>query len=323
MVPTLYDASIQALMSSSRIRIGTRSSQLALWQANYVRARLAALYPEVSIELVAITTTGDREITQPLRHVGGKALFLKEIEEALLNNAVDIAVHSLKDMPVELLAGLKLAAMLAREDARDALILARGNKLKSGAVIGTGSLRRRTQLAHWRPDLAFADIRGNIDTRLAKLAAGEFDALVLAAAGLKRMGWQHQITTTFAPSRMVPAVGQGVIGIELRADDQHTQSLIAPLHDASTAQCALAERAFARAAGGDCSLPIAAFGQLQQEQLHLTACIADLDGTQILKTETTGAPDACEDIGKRAAEQMLDNPEGSAIIGRWRELGPG
>lgn len=310
-------------MPASNIRIGTRSSQLALRQANDVRTQLVALYPEISVELVAITTTGDREITQPLRHVGGKALFLKEIEEALLNNAVDLAVHSLKDMPVELPPGLKLSAMLAREDARDALILARGNKLKSGAVIGTGSLRRRTQLAHWRSDLAFADIRGNINTRLARLATGEFDALVLAVAGLKRMSWQHKITEIFEPSRMVPAVGQGVLGIELRVDDQHTQSLIAALHDANTAQCALAERAFARAVGGDCSLPIAAFGQLQQARLHLTACVADLDGTQILKTETTGAPDACEDIGKRAAQNIIDNPKGRAIISRWRKINPG
>lgn len=292
-------------MSTKVVRIATRASALALWQARHVQQQLLAVHPGLKTKLLKITTTGDQTLNQPLRDLGGKALFLKEIEEALLADEADLAVHSLKDVPAELPEGLALGAILPRADPRDALILKTGERLNEGAVVATGSLRRRTQLTNWRPDLGFQEIRGNIDTRLDKLKTGTFDALVLAVAGLERMGWHRLITQILEPATMIPAIGQGALSIEIRSQDSYIQDLIKPLHHPDSACCVSAERIFSRVLGGNCSLPIAAWGRLHKQQLSLTACISDLAGTKLLKTELHGPASEPEHLGEQAAQAIL------------------
>jgi hydroxymethylbilane synthase len=286
------------------IRIGTRGSALARAQAEQVKARLAGLGHEA--ELVTIQTTGDREVDRSLSALGGKGAFLKEIEEALLAGGVDLAVHSLKDVPTLLPRGLALCAYLERADPRDALLSSTGASLMllpQGARVGTSSLRRRAQLLALRPDLAVLELRGNVDTRIRKLQEGQCDALLLAMAGLQRLGRQDEIAELLEPAVMLPAPGQGVIALECRADDAEVWASVAALHDTATARAVKAEREFLAALGGDCNVPLAAFAEPQYEGLWLRALVASADGARILRAEATGnEPEA---LGRRVADQLL------------------
>ena len=296
------------------IRVGTRGSALALWQAQHVRGRLEALGHEVT--LVPITTAGDRLLDRRLELVGGKGAFLKEIEEALLERAIDLAVHSLKDVPTALPAGLRLVAMLERADARDALVSAnreRLGELRRGAVLGTTSLRRRAQLLAQRPDLRVEDLRGNVDTRLRRLREGRFDAIVLALAGLTRLGHAAEAAEVLEVDVLLPAPGQGVIALECRADDTAVAAAVAPLDHAPTARCATAERVFLAALGGGCNLPLGAHAQIEGERVRLRALVAREDGSLTLRGDAEDADPT--ELGQRVARQLLTNGA-AALIAR-------
>jgi hydroxymethylbilane synthase len=299
------------------IRIGTRGSALALWQAEHVKARLAALGHEA--ELVPITTTGDRLIDRRLELVGGKGAFLKEIEEALLAGEVDLAVHSLKDVPTTLPEGLHLVAFLERADPRDALLSLRDRaltELPSGAHVGTTSLRRQAQLRALRRDLVIEDLRGNVDTRLRKLREGQFDAIVLAMAGLMRLGREDEVTEVIAPEVLLPAPGQGAIALECRVGDSGVAAAVAPLHDPPSARCVTAERALLAALGGGCNVPLGAFAQVEGTHLRLRAFVARVDGGVIVRGEAAG--DDPQRLGLELADDVLRR--GAAIL--LRELSP-
>jgi hydroxymethylbilane synthase len=291
-------------MSIMAIRIGTRGSALALWQAEHVKSRLEALGH--SVTLVPIVTAGDRLLDRPLELIGGKGAFLKEIEEALLAGEVDLAVHSLKDVPTSLPPGLTLVAFLERADARDVLVSARGERLDdlpAGAVIGTTSLRRRAQLLARRPDLAVADLRGNVDTRLRRLREGRFDAIVLALAGLTRLGRAAEASEILDAEVLLPAPGQGVIALECRAQDFGLAEAVAPLDHAPTARCAAAERAFLHALGGGCNVPLGAHAQIDGTRVRLQALVARADGSVVLRGAGEHA-DAAE-LGLSVAQELL------------------
>jgi hydroxymethylbilane synthase len=294
------------------LRIGTRGSALALWQAEHVRSRLAALGHEA--ELRTITTTGDRLLDRRLEAVGGKGAFLKEIEEALLDGEVDLAVHSLKDVPTTLPDGLRLVAYLERADPRDAVV-ARDERtlagLPPGATVGTTSLRRQAQVHALRPDLLLADLRGNVDTRLRRLREGRFDAILLAAAGMTRLGRIHEATELLDPVQFLPAPGQGVVVIECRADDEATAAVVAPLHHAPSARCALAERAFLAALGGGCNLPLGAYAHLDGDGLVLRAFVSHTDGRRMLSGEKRGIEPGA--VGEQLAEALLARGAGEII----------
>ncbi|MBV5272339.1 MAG: hydroxymethylbilane synthase, partial [Lamprocystis purpurea] len=254
------------------LRIATRKSPLAMWQAEHVAAALTALHPGLQVEILGMTTKGDRILDAPLAKVGGKGLFVKELEQGMLNGEADIAVHSLKDVPVEFPAGLHLAVIMEREDPRDAFVSNRFeslDQLPQGACVGTSSLRRQCQLAERRPDLRIEPLRGNVNTRLAKLDAGEYDAIILAAAGLIRLGFGSRIRGTIAPADSLPAIAQGAIGIECRIEDPRTNALIAPLHHGETALRIRAERAMNARLHGGCQVPIAGHATLDGERLLL------------------------------------------------------
>ena len=296
------------------IRVGTRGSALALWQAQHVKGRLEALGHEVT--LVPITTAGDRLLDRRLELVGGKGAFLKEIEEALLARTIDLAVHSLKDVPTALPAGLRLVAMLERADARDALVSAnreRLGELRRGAVLGTTSLRRRAQLLAQRPDLRVEDLRGNVDTRLRRLREGRFDAIVLALAGLARLGHAAEAAEVLEVDVLLPAPGQGVIALECRADDTAVAAAVAPLDHAPTARCATAERVFLAALGGGCNLPLGAHAQIEGERVRLRALVAREDGSLTLRGDAEDADPT--ELGQRVARQLLTNGA-AALIAR-------
>jgi hydroxymethylbilane synthase len=274
------------------LRIGTRGSPMALHQAELVRDRLGAAHPGLAIELVPIRTTGDRVQTRQLAEIGGKGLFTKEIEEALLDRRIDLAVHSLKDMETVLPAGLEISAVLARDDPRDALVSRDGGGLADlphGARIGTASLRRRAQLLRWRGDLDVAPIRGNVGTRLAKLAAGEFDALVLALCGLERLGRAGVASEILGPELMLPAVGQGALALECRAGDPALRQLLAPLDDPASAACVAAERAMLAALDGSCRTPIAGLATIAGDRLSLDALLLAPDGSAERRDHIAGA----------------------------------
>lgn len=309
-------------MSKEFIRIGTRASQLALWQANYVRDLLLRAWPAIAVELVEISTEGDRTINRPLRKIGGKGLFLKDIETALGQGDIDVAVHSLKDVPYDLPDGFKLGACLKRADVRDVLVLANADEPAAGMVIGTGSLRRRAQLQQLFPELIFADIRGNIDTRLKRLKTENYDGIMLAAAGLERMGWLDRATLCFDPDQIIPAPGQGTITLEIRVDDQATEQLVAALHDEETGRLATAERSFTRTIGGDCSLPVAAWCHTDGAQLELLACIADLNHMNILRTKGSGSTGDPVSLGEAIANEILQHG-GEAIVAQYKNLNQG
>ena len=291
-----------------RLRIGTRKSPLALWQAEHVRARLAAAHPGLRIELVSMTTEGDRILDAPLAKVGGKGLFLKELEQALLDGRADIAVHSLKDVTVTLPAGLHIPVIGEREDPRDAFVSTRYPTLASlpaGARVGTSSLRRTCQLRALYPQIEIVNLRGNVNSRLAKLDSGEYDAIVLACAGLKRLGLSSRIRVELAPEILLPAVGQGAICIECRHDDDAVQRLIAPLHHAPTALRVAAERALNARLEGGCQVPIAAYAELSDDMLHLRALVGEPDGSRLIRAETHGEARRAEALGAALGDELL------------------
>jgi hydroxymethylbilane synthase len=293
-----------------RLRIGTRGSALALWQAEWVKSQLLAGQQELMVELVVIKTTGDKILDVPLAMVGGKGLFVKEIEEALLDGRADLAVHSVKDMPAELPEGLHLAAMPPREDPRDALISKNGadlDKLPHGARVGTSSLRRAAQLLHLRPDLRIETLRGNVDTRLRKLKTEGLDAIVLAAAGLKRMELSRVISEYLEPERILPAVGQGALGIETRIADLSTNEIVASLIDQQTVTTVRAERAFLKRLEGGCQVPIGAYATTEDETLILTGIVADLKGVRLIRKAMRGDVRQPEVVGESLAEVVLES----------------
>jgi hydroxymethylbilane synthase len=290
------------------VRIGTRGSALALWQAEHIKARLVAAEPGLVVELVVIKTQGDKITDVPLAQAGGKGLFVKEIEERLAAGDVDLAVHSLKDLPTEILAGLTIAAVSSREDPRDAIVSASGglDALPEGARVGTSSLRRMCQLRAARPDLRLESLRGNVDTRLAKLDAGEVDAIVLAVAGLLRLGRADRIAERLAPSRCLPAVGQGVLAIETRTGDDATMARVRrAIHDEDTARCVAAERAFLARLEGGCQTPIACHAVLAGGVLEVDGLVGSPDGSLIVRAEASGKPGAAEVVGRTLAEALL------------------
>ena len=287
----------------SRVRIGTRGSALALWQAEHVRARLEALGHEVTFRV--ITTTGDLTQDRRLESVGGKGAFLKEIEEALVAREVDLAVHSLKDVPTALPPGLLLSAILERADPRDAVISSgpRLAELRAGASVGTTSLRRRALVGSLRPDVTLQDLRGNVDTRLRRLREGRFDAILLAMAGLARLGRAEEVTEALDPRRFVPAPGQGAIALECREDDQVLRDAIGPLHHAATARAVAAERAFLAAFGGGCNVPLGAHAFASGSGLELVAFVAAPDGRAMLRAERHGGDPLA--LGGAVADELL------------------
>jgi hydroxymethylbilane synthase len=303
----------------SPLRIGTRGSQLALWQARTVASRLEG--SGVDVELVIIKTAGDRLQSAPMSEIGGKRLFVKEIEDALLEDAIDIAVHSAKDMPAELPNGLTIAATLPREDPRDAFVLPAGRhgdvgELLGGlgrpAIIGTGSVRRIAQLTPAFPGATFAPIRGNVDTRLRKLDAGEYDALVLATAGLRRLGFTERISARIRPRQCVPAPGQGIVAVEIRDADESCRQALRAVHDASAEAALAAERAVVSALGGGCQLPLGALATIVGSQMELQAVVCSPDGRRVIRAEAGAAIADAAALGQRVAEQLVR--EGAAGI---------
>lgn len=293
---------------SSLLRIATRRSPLALWQAEHVAARLTTLHPGLGVELVPMVTRGDKILDTPLARIGGKGLFVKELEEALLNGDADLAVHSMKDVPMAFPPGLALAVILQREDPLDAWVsnnYADIDQLPAGARVGTASLRRHCQLAARRPDLQITSLRGNVGTRLAKLDNGEFDGIILAAAGLRRLALTERIRQLLPPEQSLPAVGQGAIGIECRSDDQATQALLAPLACVDSHDRVTAERALNRHLHGGCQVPIAAFAELHGDQLWLRALVGAVDGSQLVRAEGSAPRADAAALGVRVAEQLL------------------
>jgi hydroxymethylbilane synthase len=290
------------------LRIATRKSPLALWQAEHVAAALRASHPGLAVELVGMTTQGDKILDSPLAKIGGKGLFVKELEQGLLEGTADIAVHSMKDVPVELPPGLRIAAILEREDPRDALVSDRVgtlDDLPEGARVGTSSLRRQCQLAARRPDLQILSLRGNVNTRLRRLDEGEYDAIILAGAGLKRLGFQARIRVLLSPEQSLPAIGQGAIGIECRADDGEVDALLAPLHHAATASCVRAERALNERLHGGCQVPIAGYATLEEGELALRGLVGRPDGRQVLRGAVRGPETDAVALGHHLAEDLL------------------
>jgi len=294
-------------MTEGTVRIGTRGSKLALWQSNWVKSRIEELRAGIEVELVKITTKGDKILDAPLAQIGGKGLFVKEIEEALLDDRIDLAVHSMKDMPAEAPDGLIIGAVPKRENPFDALVSG-GDvlaNLPEGARIGTSSLRRSAQLKHLRPDLIIEPLRGNVDTRLRKLDEGQYDAVVLAVAGLSRMGLADRVTEHLGPPDFLPAVGQGALAIEVRGDNNHARELIAPLEDSPTRITTAAERAFLAKLEGGCQVPIAAHATTTDGKLHLVGLVAELDGVKIIRGEIKGKPEETENLGRELARRVL------------------
>jgi len=295
-------------MEKKIIKIGTRGSQLALWQANWVKGEIEKTSRDIVVEIVIIKTKGDRITDRPLAMVGGKGLFVKEIEQQLLDCDIDIAVHSMKDMPGELPEGLHIGAIPVRENPLDVLI-SRNNlallDLPKGAKVGTSSLRRASQIKHIRPDVETISIRGNLGTRIKKLDSGEYDAIILAAAGLIRLGMAERITQFIDEKTMLPAVGQGALCIESRCDDQVINQILTNIDDADTRTPVEAERAFLRKMEGSCHIPVACFGKIDKNQLSLTGLVASEDGTEVIKEQTTGAPKDALKMGIELAETLL------------------
>lgn len=301
-----------------RLRIATRQSPLALWQAEHVKALLERAYRGLSVELLPMSTAGDRALASRLASSGGKGLFVKELEQALLAHRADLAVHSMKDVPAQLPERLCLAAFLAGEDPRDAFVSLRYAslaELPAGAKVGTASLRRQAQLRALRADLEVVDLRGNVGTRLRRLERGEYDAILLAHAGLVRLGLGARIRESFSVETFVPAIAQGVIGVECRADDREVRALLAPLHDADSAARLAAERAFGARLGGACTVPVAGHAVVAGARLALTGLVASPDGTHLVRGAIEGARREAARLGERLAEQLLA-AGGRAILAR-------
>lgn len=291
-----------------KLVIGTRGSKLALWQANYIADCLRSRFPGVEVSLKRVMTTGDKILDVPLARIGGKGLFTKELETEMLTGQIDLAVHSLKDMPTELPPGLTLAAITERVDPGDAFISPQYktvDALPQGAKVGTSSLRRKAQLLNYRRDLVISDLRGNLDTRLQKLETEQLDAIILAVAGLKRLGWQDRITQVLPPSLCLPAVGQGALAIETRSDDAEVIAMLAFLNHDSTRAAVTAERSFLREVEGGCQVPVGVFGQANNNSLLLEAVILSVDGVQVIRDTVSGTWAEAEDLGRALAQKML------------------
>jgi hydroxymethylbilane synthase len=297
------------MAKKNKLIIATRGSMLALWQAEWIKSQLLELDPSLKIELNKIKTTGDKILDVPLAQVGGKGLFVKEIEEAMLRGEADLAVHSMKDVPTELPEGLHLSTITKREDPRDAFIA--GKEIKSfselpqGANVGTSSLRRICQLLNKRPDLKITQLRGNVDTRIRKLEEGEFDAIILATAGVKRLGREEKITEKLSIDVSLPAIGQGAVGIECRKDDEFTNNLLKSLDHYETSVCVRAERAFLKRLEGGCQVPIAAYAQLKGGEVVIEGLVGSIDGKTLLKDSLRGKPEDAEKLGTELAENLL------------------
>jgi len=298
------------------LRIATRKSPLAMWQAEHIKARLEALHPGLVVELVTFTTQGDKILDVPLAKIGGKGLFVKELEVAMLDGRADIAVHSMKDVPMEFPEGLELGIICERENPHDAFVSNHYktiDELPQGAVVGTSSLRRQCQIQQQRPDLVIKSLRGNVQTRLGKLDAGEFDAIILAAAGLLRMEMHDRIASFIPAEQSLPAGGQGALGIEWRANDSAIHELLKPLHDDKTAACVLAERALNRRLHGGCQVPIAAYAELDGNALSLRGLVGSVDGKTMLRTAQSGLAADAETMGIAAAEDLLAQGAGAIL----------
>ncbi len=292
----------------STLVIATRASRLALWQAEHVQRLLQDLYPDCQVSLLTMTTRGDQILDRTLSKVGGKGLFVKELETALLDGRADLAVHSLKDVPVELTTPFALPVIMQRSDPRDAFVsndYANLDDMPAGAVIGTSSLRRESQLRQQYPHLTVQPLRGNLDTRLGKLDRGEYAAIILAAVGLQRLGLESRIRAYLSPEQSLPAAGQGALGIEVLEARADMHTWLAPLSCPVTTACALAERAVSRALGGSCQVPLAAYAQVDQNTLHIRALVAEPDGSEILRSEASGPADGAEQLGQQAAQELL------------------
>ncbi len=303
-------------MAGNTVTIGTRGSQLALWQANWVKGAICSHHPDVTVELAIIKTLGDKILDVPLAKVGGKGLFVKEIEEALLDGRVDLAVHSMKDMPADIPEGLCIGAIPEREEPRDVLITRSGQPLdllRQGARVGTSSLRRSAQLLYVRPDLTIVPLRGNLDTRLKKLERESLDAIVLAAAGVRRLGLADRITQVLDESVMLPAVGQGALCIETREKDPRIASVVAALDDLPTRQVVMGERAFLKRLEGGCQVPIAGHGHINENGYTLTGLVCDVDGSHQIKQARTGPEASSERIGLELAEALLAEGAGEIL----------
>jgi len=306
------------------IKIGTRGSKLALWQANWVKSVLEKKFPSPPVELIIIKTQGDKILDVPLAKVGGKGLFVKEIEQTLLTRRIDIAVHSMKDMPADIPQGLCIGAIPERENPVDVFISRNGagfNDLAPGSVIGTSSLRRGAQLRHARPDIVIRSIRGNLDTRLKKLESENFDALVLAAAGIKRLNLEHKITEYLDLEFMLPAIGQGALCIETRKGDAVAGPLVASLDHAPTRAVVAGERAFLNRLEGGCQVPIAGHGRISENQFALTALVAEIDGSRVIRGEKTGPLNSSETIGIHLAEELLARGA-DEILNKLKSMAP-
>ncbi len=309
------------------IIIGTRGSELALWQSRWVERELRLRHPALQIETVIITTTGDKILDAPLSKIGDKGLFTKEIERALLDTSIDLAVHSLKDVPTQIEPGCVIAAICEREDVRDVFIshpekrYARLSDVPAGGSIATSSLRRRSQLLHLRPDLAIVDIRGNLTTRFEKLAASAWDGMLLAKAGVTRLGREASISEVLEPAVMLPAVGQGALAIETRGDDEFVQSIVQGLDHAPTRQAAAGERALLRRLEGGCQIPIGTYSRIEGGTFILHAMIGSLDGTRIFKDSLEGQADSAEAVGIALAERLLELG-GGAVLDEIRNMNP-
>lgn len=299
-----------------KLTIATRESPLAMWQAEHIQALLSAQNPDLSVELLPMTTTGDQMLSGPLAEVGGKGLFVKELERALLDKRADIAVHSMKDVPPEFPQGLGLIGILCREDCRDAFVSNRFNQLDDlpcGAVVGTASQRRKAQLLALRPDLTIEVLRGNLQTRLRKLDENQYDAIILAAAGLKRMGLQERIKSSLAIEQCLPAVGQGVLGIEARLDDPAVKALIQPLVDSETQQLVSAERQFSRRLGGSCSVPLACHARHDNGAYTIEGLVAEPDGSRILRAAKQGDLADLPALADLLADELLAQGAGEIL----------
>jgi hydroxymethylbilane synthase len=292
----------------NKIRIATRESALALWQTEYVKKLLLSHFPDVDVEIIGMTTRGDKILDVPLAKVGGKGLFVKELETALFNKTADIAVHSMKDVPMELPDGLTIPTICERADPRDAFVSNDYQNLESmpaGAKLGTSSVRRKSQISALRPDLDYVDLRGNVGTRLRKLDEGNYDAILLAVAGLERLELANRIAERLAIETSIPAAGQGAVGIECRSDDEETLSMLQPLNHESTSVCVRAERAMSRSLNANCEAPVAAYAELADRELNLVGLVASLDGQQTLIDKMTGDVTEAEQIGMQLAEKLI------------------
>lgn len=314
-------------MTNGLIRIGTRGSELALWQTQWVKSKLQQIVPHPPIEIVVIKTVGDTNLESPLSAIGDKGLFTKEIECALLEHRIDLAVHSLKDLPTQLPEGLMIGAITDREAVHDVFIAHPEKHFKKfddvphGGRIATGSLRRKSQLLNWRPDLELIDLRGNLGTRFAKLDSSDWDGMVLASAGVTRLGLAHRITDVLPMERVLPAVGQGALAIEIRQDDETVLQCIAPLASASTTLAVHAERAFLRYLEGGCQVPIGAYARPEDELLVMDGIIGSLDGGKIFRGSIRGRMNQAESLGRQLAERLADSG-GKAILNQIRNMKP-